>query len=70
MIDLLQNDFIILTTINQFFKLLFSLFSFIAVGDQMFWGCKILIVPKSNQIFPNLITFVEISLQFCPKKFC
>jgi len=29
----------------------------IAVGDQIFWGCKILILPKSNQICQNLINF-------------
>jgi len=28
----------------------------IAIGDGMFWGCKILILPKSNH--------------FCPKNFC
>jgi len=27
----------------------------------------ILILPKSNQICPNLFTFVHISTQFCPK---
>jgi len=34
----------------------------------MFLGCKILILPKSNQIYPNLTTYDydQISPQFCP----
>jgi len=32
----------------------------------MFWGCKILILPKSNQICPNLIAFAQILLQVSP----
>jgi len=43
--------------------------TYIAVGDRIFWGCKILILPKSNQICPNLITFAQISPQFCPNLF-
>jgi len=31
---------------------------------ECFWECKNLILLKSNQICPNLITFVQISLQF------
>jgi len=30
----------------------------------MFWGFKILILPKSNQTCPNLITFAQVSPQF------
>jgi len=26
------------------------------IGDRMLWRCKILILPKSNQICTNLIT--------------
>jgi len=38
---------------------------YIAIGDQIcFWRYKILILPKSDQICPNLITFAQISLQF------
>jgi len=32
---------------------------------ECFWGCKILILLKSDQICPNLITFAQISPQFC-----
>jgi len=35
--------------------------------DRMFWGIQGLILPKSNQICPNLITFSQMSPQFCPK---
>jgi len=33
----------------------------IAVGNKYFRGCKISILPKSNQICPNLIIFAQIS---------
>jgi len=38
----------------------------IVVGDQMFCGCKILILPKSNQICPNLNLFCTNFAQICP----
>jgi len=52
-------------------------------GDARFWGCKILILLKSNQICTTLITFHKFPLKFvqilpklrshllkfCPKKF-
>jgi len=46
----------------------FLLMWVIAVGQaiECFWGCKILILPKSYQICPNLFTFSQISPQFCP----
>jgi len=38
----------------------------IAVIDRMFLEMQVLILPKSNQICPNLTTFAQISLHFCP----
>jgi len=36
-----------------------------AIGDRMFWGCKNLILPLSNQICRNLTTFAQSLPQFC-----
>jgi len=32
---------------------------------ERFWGCKILILPKSNQMCSNFITFAQILPHFC-----
>jgi len=38
--------------------------SCIAVGDRMFLGCKILILPKPNQICSNLKILLKIKAKF------
>jgi len=39
----------------------------IAVGDLVFWGCKIFILLKSNKICPNLNHFCPNFAQKCPR---
>jgi len=34
------------------------------IGDRMFLGCKVLILPKFNQMCSNLITYAQICLNF------
>jgi len=71
LMNLIQQTFVLFLTVSiRFYQIqLFTLFNYvkvvinIAVAEiECFWGCKILILIKFNQISPK-------SNQICPKKF-